>query len=154
MWRGGEEGHLKWTRGEEVSGSCCNLHKATHFLISSTTFIPNSSTSVNIATLQVLPKKQNKNHFCSDWSLTTRCLALLDNVTDPYLPDWPELIIRKCHSTSISLLQSYVYFIWIQLVKIFSEESRGYSCILWAIKSAVHVCFPQSIEIGHQRRKS
>ena len=50
VWGGGEEGHLKWTRGEEVSGSCCNLHKATHFLISSTTFIPNSSTSVNIAT--------------------------------------------------------------------------------------------------------
>ncbi len=48
-----------------MSGSCCNLHKATHFLISSTTSMPSSSTSVNIATLQVLPKKQNKNHFCS-----------------------------------------------------------------------------------------
>ncbi len=45
---------------EEVSGSCCNLHKATHFLISSTTFIPSSSTSVNIATLQVLPKNKTK----------------------------------------------------------------------------------------------
>ena len=62
-----------------MTGSCCNLHKATHFLISSTTFIPSSSTSINtanlqvlpkkqnnIATLQVLPKKQNKIHFCSD----------------------------------------------------------------------------------------
>ena len=38
---------------EEVSGSCCNL-------ISSTTFIPSSSTSVNIATLQVLPKNKTK----------------------------------------------------------------------------------------------
>ena len=44
----------------------CNLHKATHFLISSTTFIPSGSTSINIAALQVLPKKQNKIHFCSD----------------------------------------------------------------------------------------
>ena len=44
--------------GGQVSGSCCNLHKATHFLISSTTFIPSGSTSINIATLQVLPKKQ------------------------------------------------------------------------------------------------
>ena len=52
--------------GGGVSGSCCNLHKATHFLISSTTFIPSGSTSINIATLQVLPKKQNKIHFCSD----------------------------------------------------------------------------------------
>ena len=68
---------------EEVSGSCCNLHKSTHFLISSTTFIPSGSTSVNIATLQVLPKKQNKIQFCSDCYLTTPCLLLLDNVTDP-----------------------------------------------------------------------
>ena len=58
--------HLKWTRGEEVTGSCCNLHKATHFLISSTTFIPSGGTSINIATLQVLPKKQNKIEFCSN----------------------------------------------------------------------------------------
>ena len=47
--------------GGQVSGSCCNLHKAIHFLISSTTFIPSGSTSINIATLQVLPKKQNFN---------------------------------------------------------------------------------------------
>ena len=52
--------------GGEVSGSCCNLHKATHFLISSTTFIPSGSTSINIATLQVLPKNKNKIHFYSD----------------------------------------------------------------------------------------
>ena len=38
---------------EEVSGSCCNLLKATHFLISSTTSMPSSSTSVNIAILQI-----------------------------------------------------------------------------------------------------
>ena len=57
-----------------MSGSCCNLHKATHFLISSTTSMPSSSTSVNIATLQVLPKKQNKNHFCSlSLSLSYAC---------------------------------------------------------------------------------
>ena len=61
--------HLKWMGGGgggEVSGSCCNLHKATHFLISSTTFIPSGSTSINIATLQVLPKNKNKIHFYSD----------------------------------------------------------------------------------------
>ena len=93
---------------EEVTGSCCNLHKATHFLISSTTFVPSGSTSINIATLQVLPKKQNKIPF----------------------PDWPEPIIRKCHSTSISLPQSCVYFIWIQLLKTFQRSHVGYHAFM------------------------
>ena len=69
---------LKWTWGEEVTGSCCNLHKATHFLISSTTFIPSSSTSINIATLQVLPPK-NKTKFTSVLILPSKAITVYVN---------------------------------------------------------------------------
>ena len=66
--------HHAWQKASNITASFLQdnsqvvpkWHKATHFLISSTTFIPSSSTSVNIATLQVLPKKQNKIQFCSN----------------------------------------------------------------------------------------
>ena len=72
--------HLQWTGGEgEVSSSCSNLHKATHFLISSTTFIPSGGTSITHTTAYNVP---DDPHSVQLGNATTMAAVSDDNLHD------------------------------------------------------------------------